>query len=855
MRRTRRFALVALAVAICTTFTTAVATVAQRQLSPASDATATSPRGVQQLAAAPEPRQGGMIGIATFGGRRPSEAKQRALEGLGLQVQVLRRLPLALLYGTKAQLESAVERGIAADVYPNERLEWASEESTASIRADVVRSLGVTGKGVGVAIVDSGIDATHPDLADHVTHNVKLVGPEYLSLAGIHTSPDTATGTLVVPVDQTPYNNSDTIGHGTHVAGIVAADAHTSPTQVGVAPDAHLIGYGTGEVAFLFTVVAALDDVLVHQEEWGIRVVNNSWSSGFGFRAFDPDHPVNVATRHLSEAGVAVIFAAGNDAEEMTISDYAIAPWVVAVGAATIAKERSSFSSGGLEHDNSQAASAPKKKQLHFQGDRIGLYHPDVSAPGTDIVSSGTPTGVGVIAPTPPGGTAELSGTSMAAPHVAGVAALLLEARPSLTPAQIREVMQVTAVPMKDGSPFWRSGYGFVDAAAAVDLVRRPDFGPALLARLQSAADARVLGERGFAVLTTDFWSYRLQPVSALGSDTREFKVTVTPATKAVKASVAFPGGVPVVGVNAFEYELVLKDADGKTVASGQAPETQVGVRSLFVDLVNPGVGPDGKPVPPPEVAYGEWTVEVSGIVAASDPEMQVGNLATVFLAQLVPQPRVLPPTPTVYVPSGQRRELFRPEGDAGPLISPEGCAMEGGPPNGGMGAAPSPEACRAGVVGFAVNHGADLPAVFTSAPLDVPTVVGGPAVLTLYLADAAAPVWSQAFRSRVSYVLEAVDAEGRATLVAGADLEKFAEAGPTPTRGEYALTVPPTVVPEGSRLRLQLRFSGVYTLTMRLLYGGPYADSGLARTTGSFVSCRQPGGKQGQRALPRGCP
>ena len=88
-------------------------------------------------------------------------------------------------------------------------------------------------------------------------------------------------------------------------------DAHTGPDQIGVAPDAHLIGYGSGDLIQILTVLAAFDHILAHHDEWGIRVVNNSW--GASGRLFDPEHPVNVATEAIAGRGTTVVFAAGND--------------------------------------------------------------------------------------------------------------------------------------------------------------------------------------------------------------------------------------------------------------------------------------------------------------------------------------------------------------------------------------------------------------------------------------------------------------------------------------------------------------------------------------------------------------
>jgi serine protease AprX len=89
----------------------------------------------------------------------------------------------------------AVAGGLASDVYPNERLQFYSTASNVAMRVDQVQALGITGAGVGVAIVDSGIDATHPDLQKRVTHSVKIVDG---SIVGVATEP------LIIPLDQGP---------------------------------------------------------------------------------------------------------------------------------------------------------------------------------------------------------------------------------------------------------------------------------------------------------------------------------------------------------------------------------------------------------------------------------------------------------------------------------------------------------------------------------------------------------------------------------------------------------------------------------------------------------------------------
>ncbi len=128
-----------------------------------------SHNGLALLATAPARTDGSFDGIATFGGVMPSATQLDGLKAIGLRVQSFQNLPLALLRGPRAAMVDAVSRGLATDVYPNEKLQFLSNASNIAMNIDKVQALGVNGAGVGVAIVDSGIDATHPDLANRVT--------------------------------------------------------------------------------------------------------------------------------------------------------------------------------------------------------------------------------------------------------------------------------------------------------------------------------------------------------------------------------------------------------------------------------------------------------------------------------------------------------------------------------------------------------------------------------------------------------------------------------------------------------------------------------------------------------------
>ena len=408
----------------------------------------------------------------------------------------------------------------------------------------------------------------------------------------------------------------------------------------------------------------------------------------------------------------------------------------------------------------------------------------------------------------------------MSSPHVAGLAALILEARPSLTPEQVRMVMETTAVPMADGTPFWQAGYGWVDAKAAVDSARTlSSFG---LRHSASFAAARVRAVRPFRVLSSDLWMFEALPVTAGGADSRNFEIEVGPETQAISASVAFPT-TPLIGINLFEYTIDVVDAAGTVVASGEVSST-AGVSQLFVDLSTLETPP----------AFGSWTIAVAGLVGASDPNILLGNKISVHVAELARRANVMAPGST-FTPTGSQALYFTPSSDPGPLPGIDGCETDADAPLGALSPTPGTGPCREGFVGFAVNYGAGIPASFEAAtPLDAEVTIGGPATLAFYLADAAQPVWSAAFASGVTYSLEQVDPAGETTVLATGEAPELAQVGPTPTRGEYTFDVPPVTVPAGSKLRLTLGFSGVYTSTMRLLYGGgDFADAGIVLTTG----------------------
>jgi serine protease AprX len=261
------------------------------------------------------------------------------------------------------------------------------------------------------------------------------------------------------------------------------------------------------------------------------------------------------------------------------------------------------------------------------------VYHPDVTAPGVAISSTCDTAGT-VIGPCPPPNydNATADGTSMASPHIAGAAAVLLQANPSLTPAQVFSALQATATPVKaaDGSalPFWEVGYGYVDLNAAVNLVRGKSWARNL-PKAQAAADARVLAADGYAVSRSDMWQYTPPPVTFAGTDAHTYTAPVALGTGFVKVTLSHPS-LAVVGINGTSYTVTVKDASGRVLGTTTESFTEgAGTASAFIDLSK--VGP---------VAYGTFSFDVSGVYAASDPDTLdsdslLGRVVALSVAQL----------------------------------------------------------------------------------------------------------------------------------------------------------------------------------------------------------------------------
>ncbi|WP_372728162.1 S8 family serine peptidase [Nocardioides sp.] len=606
--RTRLFALTCAAAVVASTSGVATATAATATAvtapSAANAAVRAATPGFDRLQATGTPTG---RAIATFAGV-PTTAQVEGLRDLGLVVQPMKKLPLALVAGSDAELATAATSGIARDVYPDETLQYLDTASTDTMSstpaaAAALRKKGFTGKGVTVGVVDSGCDGTHPDLADHITHNVTLVSAEYVNQA------PNESNTLVVPIDQGPYNNTDLgSGHGTHVAGIIAADGTTGPDHLGVAPDAELACFAIGAVITTTAVVTAYDYMLRQPKMLGIDVINNSW--GNSFRQYDPADPVNVATKAVSAKGAVVVFSAGNSGYEFgeaSGSPFNQAPWVISVAAGTVAdRQRGNFSSNGLEFDNGRNVPIGKDGHTVLRGDRIGNTRPDIMAPGVKISSSCDSTGT-VIGPCPPGENTSASGTSMSAPHVAGAAAVIRQANRKLDWGQVQRAITATASPVVDADgerlPSWTVGHGHINLDKAVKLVSAKKW-KKKLKKAGKRADRRILREDEWAVLRADLWQEAAPTLTLGGSYTRTHEVTVSRKADALKIALVYP--TPAIVANAAHYVATVTDATGTVVGE---TTTDLGYATGIAHVLVEGVKP------------GTYTVEVTSDYSLSDPD------------------------------------------------------------------------------------------------------------------------------------------------------------------------------------------------------------------------------------------
>jgi subtilisin family serine protease len=422
------------------------------------------------------------------------QAARSAVAATGMRtVTEFRQIGVAVASGTAQQIQAARSRPGVTYLEGNAPIRFLDQTSNVATRgAEAVSTLTgangqpLDGSGVSVAVIDSGVDPTHPFLQNADGSSAVVASYKSVCLDESNTSSDCV---LKVPNSV----DTDTIsggGHGTHVNGIVAGrpTTLTDGTRLqGAAPGASLVDISTGAVLLIVGADSALNWVLEnHDHPCGagvpvstcppIKVTNNSYGPTGG-GAFDPNSATVKLQRALAGAGVVTVWAAGNDGGDGSSSltnPPGQDPTGGILSVASYFDQDTGTRDGTVSDYSSRGAQADPSTW------------PDISAPGENITSSCRVylpiCSTGLAPQNGPGpldiGTFNtISGTSMAAPHIAGIVAQLFQANPSATPAQIEDALKGSAYRYTNGAAYrtvgsyqssYDKGTGLVDVVAAV---------------------------------------------------------------------------------------------------------------------------------------------------------------------------------------------------------------------------------------------------------------------------------------------------------------------------------------------------------------------------------------------------
>jgi len=345
--------------------------------------------------------------------RRPVPHGRLLIAGMA-ESRVYRRVPVASMQVSAKGLRWLEKDPEVVAIWPDIPMYAMLDVSAPKIRAPQVWAEKGRGAGVRVAIVDTGIDAAHPDFTGRVADAVSFCGS----------------------------SAADGNGHGTHVAGIIAGSGASSDGRyMGIAPEATIYAAkvlrdnGSGMMS---DVMAGLEWAV----EQGVQVINLSLGSD---QRGDGTDPLSELCDAAVGEGIVVCVASGNAGpRDGTVGTPGCARLPITIGATDNSDRVASFSSRGPTED--------------------GRAKPDVLLPGVEIracrahgTNMGTPVGDYYT---------QASGTSMATPMASGVVALLLESRPTITPAQVKTIFAAASVDL--GLDENIQGAGRVDAYAAL---------------------------------------------------------------------------------------------------------------------------------------------------------------------------------------------------------------------------------------------------------------------------------------------------------------------------------------------------------------------------------------------------
>ncbi len=399
------------------------------------------------------------------------------------QVSSFDQIGVVVARGSKAQITDVrAEDGVTyvEGNQPIEMFDYTSNQATRGEEAATTLTgadgSALTGEGVSVAVIDSGVDPNHPylqndDGSSAVVVNKKVACDFFELFCQVVDAGALDTDTLSAG------------GHGTHVNGIVAG----RPTEVsnghlqGAAPGASLVSLSTGAVLFIVGADEALNWVLEnHDAPCGagvpastcppIKVTNNSYGPTGGGE-FDPNSATVKLQEALVDEGVVTVWANGNDGGD---------------GSENLSNPPGQDPTGGIlsvaSYNDQETGTRDGVLSDFSSRGRAGdtSTYPDISAPGDTITSSCRiylPICSTGFDPVEGGDYNTISGTSMAAPHIAGIVAQLFQADPTATPAQVEAALKSSAYKYQFGAPYesaggvttsYDKGTGLVDVVAAV---------------------------------------------------------------------------------------------------------------------------------------------------------------------------------------------------------------------------------------------------------------------------------------------------------------------------------------------------------------------------------------------------
>jgi len=458
---------------------------------------------------------------------KPGQPELHAFKGLGGEVSNVFTIIPAISGRLPAKAIEALKNNPQVEIveldYAVKALDYSSENELGNswgadhINADAALAAGHSGEGVKVAVLDSGVNFNHFDLRDNFDFSANELGYDFVS---------------------DDFFPEDVYGHGTHVAGTLAA-ASNGFGVVGVAPNAQIVALrvlddnGQGTASRIIEALQWIQNYNAAHPDSPIRITNNSYGTGSN------STQLGAAFDVLASSGVLHIGSAGNEGSPAGNGNNVGYPAryasVVAVAAIDKNNQRAIFSSTGADVE--------------------------IAAPGVSVLSTWKD-GVNTAGPQPfsfEGYAGEYfiaaSGTSMASPHVAGVAALLMASDPSYTAETVRIKMNQTALDLGASGKDKQYGYGLVDASSALGIAPVTNRPPV-------AYDQ--------TVDTIQYTSVEITLIAAdPDGDPLTYMIASAPANGTVSGAgpdITYTPNAGFTGVDTFTYEV--KDSSGATATA-----------------------------------------------------------------------------------------------------------------------------------------------------------------------------------------------------------------------------------------------------------------------------------------------